>query len=96
MTHTETTFSSNIPFFSVKDGKKSRNDHIRKIITHTPEVMVKITGFTHDFSHLKTHFAYIIRNGSLELEDALGGVYNASESIQLLESSSLGLLSASR
>jgi hypothetical protein len=48
--------------FLRKKGKKSRKERIKKIINHSPEVMVKVTGFTHDFNHGKTHLAYISRN----------------------------------
>jgi len=70
--------------FLGKKGKKSRDDRIKKIVTHSPEVMVKVTGFTHDFNHVKTHLNYISRNGSLELEDEQGSIYSAPEDIQHL------------
>ncbi len=44
-----------------KKGKKSREERIKKIINHSPEVMLKVTGFTHDFNHVKTHLNYISR-----------------------------------
>jgi type IV secretory pathway VirD2 relaxase len=70
--------------FLGKKGKKAREERIKKIINHSPEVMVKVTGFTHDFNHVKTHLNYISRNGSLELEDAQGSIYSVPEDIRHL------------
>jgi type IV secretion system T-DNA border endonuclease VirD2 len=70
--------------FLGKKGKKARIERIKKIINHSPEVMVKVTGFTHDFKHFKTHLNYITRNATLELEDGQGSIYFASEDIQHL------------
>jgi type IV secretory pathway VirD2 relaxase len=67
-----------------KKGKKARIERIKKIINHSPEVMVKVTGFTHDFNHVKTHLSYITRNATLELEDGQGSIYSAPEDIQHL------------
>jgi type IV secretory pathway VirD2 relaxase len=67
-----------------KKGKKARIERIKKIINHSPEVMVKVTGFTHDFKHFKTHLDYISRNGTLELEDEQGSIYSAPEDIKHL------------
>ena len=67
-----------------KKGKKARIERIKKIINHSPEVMVKVTGFTHDFKHFKTHLNYITRNATLELEDEQGSIYSASEDIHHL------------
>ena len=57
MTQTDTLSFLDDGFLG-KKGKKSREDRIKKIVTHTPEVMVKVTGFTHDFNHVKTHLNY--------------------------------------
>ena len=65
-------------------GKKARIERIKKIINHSPEVMIKVTGFTHDFKHFKTHLNYITRNATLELEDEQGSIYSASEDIHHL------------
>lgn len=84
MTSPNTTSSFELPFFLVKDGKKASEARIRKIISYTPEVMVKITGFTHDFGHVRAHLNYISRKGTLELEDENGGIYSDPEDIRYL------------
>jgi hypothetical protein len=43
-----------------------------RIAGHAPEVMVKLTGRTHDAPRLRTHLDYISRKGGLELEDRDG------------------------
>ncbi len=43
-----------------------------RIARRVPEVMVKITGRTRDGGHLKSHLAYIGRNGKLPLEGTDG------------------------
>jgi type IV secretory pathway VirD2 relaxase len=83
MTQTETLSFLHDGFLG-KKGKKSREERIQKIVTYSPEVMVKVTGFTHDFNHVKTHLAYISRNATLELEDGQGSIYSAPEDIHHL------------
>ena len=45
---------------------------LERIVRRAPEVMVKITGRTKDVAHLKSHLAYITRNGELEGETEQG------------------------
>lgn len=65
-----------------KKGIKAREERIKKIVTYTPEIVVKVTGFTKDFHHVKTHLNYISRHGSLPLEDEQGHVYHGKDDIQ--------------
>lgn len=41
---------------------------LQRIVSHAPEVMVKVTGRTRDAGHLRAHLDYISRNAGLELE----------------------------
>jgi type IV secretory pathway VirD2 relaxase len=41
---------------------------LERIVSRAPEVMVKITGRTKGVAHLKSHLAYITRNGELDAE----------------------------
>src|ERR1700737_5568858 len=45
---------------------------LERIVGRAPEVMVKITGRTKDAAHLKSHLAYITRNGELDAETEQG------------------------
>ncbi|UPK41066.1 relaxase/mobilization nuclease domain-containing protein (plasmid) [Bradyrhizobium sp. 186] len=45
---------------------------LERIVRRAPEVMVKITGRTRDAAHLKSHLAYITRNGELDGETEQG------------------------
>jgi type IV secretory pathway VirD2 relaxase len=45
---------------------------LERIVRRAPEVMVKITGRTKDVAHLKSHLAYITRNGDLDAETEQG------------------------
>jgi type IV secretory pathway VirD2 relaxase len=45
---------------------------LERIVRRAPEVMVKITGRTKGVGHLKSHLAYITRNGELEAETEQG------------------------
>jgi type IV secretory pathway VirD2 relaxase len=45
---------------------------LERIVRRVPEVMVKITGRTKGVAHLKSHLAYITRNGELEAETEQG------------------------
>ncbi|UFW92042.1 relaxase/mobilization nuclease domain-containing protein (plasmid) [Bradyrhizobium barranii] len=45
---------------------------LERIVRRAPEVMVKITGRTKDVAHLKSHPAYITRNGELDAETEQG------------------------
>lgn len=45
---------------------------LERIVRRAPEVMVKITGRTKSVAHLKSHLAYITRNGELDTETEQG------------------------
>jgi type IV secretory pathway VirD2 relaxase len=45
---------------------------LERIVCRAPEVMVKITGRTKGVAHLKSHLAYITRNGELDAETEQG------------------------
>jgi type IV secretory pathway VirD2 relaxase len=45
---------------------------LERIVRRAPEVMVKITGRTKGAAHLKSHLAYITRNGELDAETEQG------------------------
>jgi type IV secretory pathway VirD2 relaxase len=45
---------------------------LERIVSRVPEVMVKITGRTKGVAHLKSHLAYITRNGELDAETEQG------------------------
>lgn len=45
---------------------------LERIVRRAPEVMVKITGRTKGVAHLKSHLAYITRNGELDGETEQG------------------------
>lgn len=45
---------------------------LERIVRRAPEVMVKITGRTKSVAHLKSHLAYITRNGKLDGETEQG------------------------
>ena len=45
---------------------------LERIVRQAPEVMVKITGRTKGVAHLKSHLAYITRNGELDAETEQG------------------------
>lgn len=47
---------------------------LARVAKRAPEVMVKVTGRTHDAGHLRDHLDYISRNGELEMEDRYGAV----------------------
>lgn len=47
---------------------------LERIVRRAPEVMVKITGRTKDVAHLKSHLAYITRNGELDAETEQGAL----------------------
>ena len=67
-------------------ANKTRNLHAKaaRVARGSPEVMVKITGFTKGGGHLKAHIAYISRHAKLELETDRGEVLDTRESIQQL------------
>ena len=45
---------------------------LERIVRRAPEVIVKITGRTKSVAHLKSHLAYITRNGELDAETEQG------------------------
>src|SRR6516162_2818330 len=47
---------------------------LERIVRRAPEVMVKITGRTKGVAHLKSHLAYITRNGELDAETEQGAM----------------------
>jgi type IV secretory pathway VirD2 relaxase len=47
-------------------------EKFERIVRRAPEVMVKITGRTKSVAHLKSHLAYITRNGELDAETEQG------------------------
>ncbi|UPT92175.1 relaxase/mobilization nuclease domain-containing protein (plasmid) [Bradyrhizobium barranii subsp. apii] len=47
---------------------------LERIVRRAPEVMVKITGRTKDVAHLRSHLAYITRNGELDAETDQGAM----------------------
>ena len=47
---------------------------LERIVRRAPEVMVKITGRTKGVAHLKSHLAYIARNGELDVETEQGAM----------------------
>ncbi|MFC7380081.1 relaxase/mobilization nuclease domain-containing protein [Brevundimonas sp. GCM10030266] len=49
-------------------GTDAAHARLARIARGAPEVMVKITGRTHDGGHLLSHLQYIGRNGALSLE----------------------------
>lgn len=46
-----------------------------RVARGSPEVVVKISGFTKGSDHLKAHMTYISRNGKIDLEDQNGATY---------------------
>jgi len=77
----------------VRPGRRNNTKSIRfgrgtesqkKSIRRSPEVMVKISGFTKGGDHLKAHMAYISRKGKVEIEDEEGAIFSDEESIRNL------------
>ncbi len=62
---------------AVLSPRRPGNDtraRLARVAKRAPEVMVKVTGRTHDAGHLRDHLDYISRNGELEMEDRDGAV----------------------
>jgi hypothetical protein len=55
--------------------------HIRAAIRRAPQVMVKVTGGGRGMRRIVAHFAYISRNGSLEVEDDRGLIREGKEAL---------------
>lgn len=54
---------------------------LRAISRRSPEVMVKVSGTSRGFGHLRAHFSYISRDGQIELEDQDGQVMNGPDGL---------------
>lgn len=50
-------------------------ENATRVSRGSPEVLVKISGFTKGATHLKAHMTYISRNGKIDLEDQNGATY---------------------
>jgi type IV secretory pathway VirD2 relaxase len=74
---------------SGKVRRKGNNTrHLRstakRVVSGSPEVMVKITGFGKGAGHIKAHLDYISRNGKLELETDRGEYLNGKAAVAAL------------
>ncbi|TYL70623.1 relaxase/mobilization nuclease domain-containing protein [Bradyrhizobium cytisi] len=58
---------------------------LERIVSRAPEVMVKITGRTKGVAHLKSHLAYITRNGELDAETEQGAVMTGRSGLKDLQ-----------
>ena len=58
---------------------------LERIVRRAPEVMVKITGRTKDAAHLKSHLAYITRNGELDAETEQGAALTGRSGLKDLQ-----------
>jgi type IV secretory pathway VirD2 relaxase len=58
---------------------------LERIVRRAPEVMVKITGRTKGVAHLKSHLAYITRNGELDAETEQGATLTGSSGLKDLQ-----------
>jgi type IV secretory pathway VirD2 relaxase len=58
---------------------------LERIVRRAPEVMVKITGRTKDAAHLKSHLAYITRNGELDAETEQGAAMTGRSGLKDLQ-----------
>ncbi len=58
---------------------------LERIVRRAPEVMVKITGRTKDVAHLKSHLAYITRNGELDAETEQGATLTGRSGLKDLQ-----------
>ena len=56
-----------------------------RIVRRAPEVMVKITGRTNGVAHLKSHLAYITRNGELDAETEQGAAMTGRSGLKDLQ-----------
>ena len=75
----------------VKAGKTNKTRPIRmrqkretsgKSLKRSPEVLVKISGFTKGGHHLDTHMAYVSRKGKVEMQDEEGNVFSDLDAIR--------------
>jgi type IV secretory pathway VirD2 relaxase len=58
---------------------------LERIVRRAPEVMVKITGRTKSVAHLKSHLAYITRNGELDAETEQGAALTGRSGLKDLQ-----------
>jgi type IV secretory pathway VirD2 relaxase len=58
---------------------------LERIVRRAPEVMVKITGRTKGVAHLKSHLAYITRNGELGVETEQGAALTGRSGLKDLQ-----------
>lgn len=65
-------------------GRKGKIERLRKVSSHAPEVMVKVSGSTSGAAHVKSHLDYISRNGKVELEDERGEVIKGKVAVSAL------------
>lgn len=77
----------------VRKGKRNNTRNIRigrqretavRVSRGSPEVLVKISGFTKGSDHLKAHISYISRNGKVDLEDQNGAIYEGMAEVDSL------------
>jgi len=58
---------------------------LERIVRRAPEVMVKITGRTKGVAHLRSHLAYITRNGELDAETEQGAALTGRSGLKDLQ-----------
>ena len=77
----------------INKGKRNKTKNVRigfhrenaiRVARGSPEVLVKISGFTKGADHLKAHMTYITRNGKVDLEDQNGATYEGLEAVNTL------------
>ena len=70
---------------STTGSREERSTAVRQklqaIARRSPEVMVKVSGTSRGFGHLRAHFSYISRDGQIELEDQDGQVMNGPDGL---------------
>jgi hypothetical protein len=70
---------------STTGSREERSSAVRQklqaIARRSPEVMVKVSGTSRGFGHLRAHFSYISRDGQIELEDQDGQVMNGPDGL---------------
>jgi hypothetical protein len=69
----------------VAESRVERSAAVREklqgLVRGSPEVMVKVSGTSRGFGHLRAHFSYISRDGQIELEDQDGQVVNGGDGL---------------
>ena len=63
-------------------SRRAMRAKLERIVSRVPEVMVKITGRTKGVAHLKSHLAYITRNGELDTETEQGAAMTGRSRIE--------------